>query len=1102
MSASLTQEQSAAVGARGSVIVSAAAGSGKTFVMIERLVSLVLGGLDVRDILAVTFTNKAAAQMRDRLRRALLGGIAANTGAARERLKEQLSALPLAEISTIHAFCGRLVRTYFYAAGVDPSFRVTGPDDAACMQLAARAMQTVFDDAYERDDEDLLALLGVYFRKKKDDALRTVVRELHRAARGLVDYREKLAAMGTRDAFDEILGDLFASYAARVRAVREGLRAREAAYEALGDKANGMAESLCSVCEALCDADGLYAMREAAVLAELPPRTPSKRNASPAERAALNFLSSARKELKSIGEELAAYAAYEEEHARYLDGNARAAALGRLVLAYDDAYAAEKREAGVLDYNDLEQFALAVLGREDVRGEVRARYRAVFVDEYQDVNPVQDRILTALGGEDVFFVGDARQAIYGFRGSNSRFFEEKTHTLPISLYLSANFRSAPAVLEAVNRVFAALSPDYVPMRGGERYGAHRGAVQFHLVPKQKRESAPPERVYSVLEHTGVVHTDALAARIADLVEEELGSGTWYDVDAPEGAREKRVSFGDIAVLTRRRAGEAEDIVRALAERGIPVSTAAEVNICDFFEARLCLDWLSYLDNGAQDIPLVTALLSAAGGFCEAELAEMRLKRAAAREDFRTVFASYLEGEGALQDKARAFMARVETLRAHMRIRTAEEVIGELLSLGLEAQIAAKEGGESRLARVRRLAAEGAETDVHTFLSRLRATGWTLGFSESGGEGAVRVVTMHASKGLEYPVVIMAGTDVRFRGGEERDEVLFTERYLAAPKAYDVAEKTVYPTVLRRASALDSLAEERKQEQNLLYVAMTRARYRLHVVLREGSGGALTPASARCIADFFDLDALADYFVPAPEKERPPLARRALAGTPSEAAVRAVLSAYARPYAHAESVHLPVKSSATALLDEKEVGHVRDRMQGISPADDMVPADDVHTSREEGVAYHAFLQHVRFGRSGAEELARMRRDGVLPPAQCDLLDAAQLERILSLACFKGLSAARLWREQTFLVRLQADEMGLAETADDVIFQGAIDLLCEEKTGYLVIDYKYSSLPDAALKERYGVQIALYKKAVARVMRVDERTVRARIVNIARCREIEM
>ena len=1097
MSVHLTEQQHAAVSARGHVIVSASAGSGKTFVMIERLVSLILGGEDVRNILAVTFTNKAAAQMRERLRSALLAGIAARSGAERERLKAQLAALPLAEISTIHAFCGRLVRTYFYAAGVDPAFRIAGGEDADGKELSARAMDAAFEQAYREDSKDLALLLGVYFRRRRDDNLKRLVASVHAYARGMADYRTLLADMGASDRFEEACEDIRADVAARADMVLSSLAGYGHVYAALGEKAAALADEVTEGWRRLQVCGDLFAMREEALLAPPTGRMVVRRNASAEERAALACLSGAKKLLGAVREELSAFAERETERARCADAARLAGALGRMALAYDACYAQEKADAGVLDYNDLEHLALRLLENEEVRRDLQGRFRAVFVDEYQDVNPVQEQLISRLAGEDVFLVGDSKQAIYGFRGSRSRYFTEKARTFPVSLDLSVNFRSAPAVLDAVNRVFAPLDRDYVPMQGGERYAGHAGEVRLHLLPKEKAERTPPQDVYSVAEHAGEETADPLGEKVARLVEEELHK-TWFDAD--EG-REKQVTFGDIAVLTRRRGGEAQLVARALLSRGIPVTTAAEVNICDFFEARLLIDWLSYLDNAAQDIPLAAALLSAVGGLTEEELARVRLSPEGGTGAFTAACEAFAAAHPAdpVARKLTAFYARAAALRVHARVRTAAEVMNELLAAGLEAQIAAKPGGESRLARVARLVAEGEGLSVNAFLSRLRASDFTLGFSESGGEDSVRIVTMHASKGLEYPVVILAGTDVRFRGAGEQEEVIRTERFLAAPKAYDRENRIAYTTVVRRAAALSSLAEEREQERNLLYVGMTRAKYRLHIVFRDREGGVLSPRLAMRGAEFFDFAALGDLFVSEADAEGAAPARRALAYRPDEGMTQDVLRVYCRPYPFAESTCLRVKSSATELL--------RTRTGKFLPAADTayLDADEPFTgktSKEAGIAYHAFLQHVRFGADAAAELARMVREGALTAQQAALLEVEHLRAVLELPALRELPAKRVLREQTFLMRLPASEMTAGAPEDEIVFQGAIDLLTEQDGTYEVIDYKYSVLSDAALAEKYAVQIALYKKAAACVTGTAEKDVRARIVNIARCREIVM
>lgn len=1103
MSVTLTEEQRAAIDTRGEVIVSASAGSGKTFVMIERLVSLILGGEDVRNILAVTFTNKAAAQMRDRLRLALLKGIGESSGAERERLKAQLAALPLAEISTIHAFCGRLIRTYFYAAGVDPSFRIVGGEDAESAGLRTRALDDVFEQAYAAADPSFRLLLSVYFRKKKDTALRSLVVELYQKARGLAGYEQILADMGASDGFDEICSVLVSDLHTRADMVIRGLEERGHIYAALGEKFTALADMVISVCRNIAAREDLFAMT--GVLSECAAmgRMPVKRSASDEERAAIGFLSGAKKETSGMLSEISSYADRETEYARYRQANELAQALGQLALAYDAAYAREKREAGVLDYNDLEQLALRLLDNATVRSDLTARYHAVFVDEYQDVNPVQEAILSRLGSGEIFLVGDAKQAIYGFRGSRSEFFEEKERSLARSLRLSANFRSAPAVLEAVNFVFSDIAEGYVPMRGGERYGEHRGEVKYYLLPKRKTAEGETRGVYSVLGHAGAEREDALAEEVARLVETELGT-EWFDADTQTV---RKVTFGDIAVLTRRREGEAAHIARALLARGVPVTAAAEVNVCDFFEARLLIDWLSYLDNPEQDIPYCTALLSSVGGMTERDLTQVRLyfrEKGVLQDSFREACAAFEKEQPAhpVARRLTAFRVLAEELKAHTQTETAAEIMNELLALGLEAQIAAKEGGRSRLARVRRLVAEGESADVNTFLARLRACNYQIGYAESGGEDSVRIVTMHSSKGLEYPVVILAGTDVRFRGGSERDEVMFAQpvpraQPVAAPKAYDTKNKLVYTTVLRRACAVAEETAERKEERNLLYVGMTRAKYRLHIIFREQAERALTPARAKRFSDFFDFRACARWFVPEAHQEQMAPARRSLVHRPDARLRDAVLAAYERPYAWEEGVRIPVKSSATALLSRQSA------MDGgrFRFLDEAEPFDG-ETSKEAGIAYHAFLQHVRYGSEVGPELARMQREGLLTAEQAALLDVGQLEKILALPVLASLQGRRYRREQSFLVRLQADEILDTEATDEIVFQGAVDLLAEDEAGYIVIDYKYSVLPDAALREKYAVQILLYRKAVARVLRIDENTVRAYIVNIARCRELSM
>ncbi len=1081
----LTEEQRRAVETRGKVIVTASAGSGKTFVMIERLMQRILReGVEVDKILALTFTNKAAAQMRDKLRRALLDAARGTDTEQKRAAKRQLEKLPLAEIGTFHAFCARIVRSYFYLAGVDPSFAIISPDDARGKALSSRALAETFDSLYEEDSADLRALLAVYFRRKKDRFLRELVCSLHAAVRGEQDYRARLEQAGG-ESFERVEKDLFEVYRARIGGLYADLPAVQT------PRAVKVAQAIGEGCRALL-AGGLFDAAAAAGAIAVPAMPPNR--AEGEERVRLRRLSEISREFRGVLGELKSLAPREVEAARFSDASSRARALGKLVLRYDDAFSALKRENNVLDYNDLEHCALAVLSDPAARAAIAGSKELVLVDEYQDVNAVQEALLNLLAGEELFLVGDAKQAIYGFRGSNAAFFNDKVREFGDgALPLTGNFRSADAVLEAVNRIFSPLIAGYLPVHGGGMYGEHRGEVCFHRYKEEPRERK--ERgVYSVAAAETSEEEDALALRVLAIVERELGE-SFFDIGTGET---RHVRCGDIAVLARKNSGDAERIVRTLSRYNIPVTTSSKVNVFDFFESNLLLNLLSYLDDPAQDIALTASLLSAVGGLCENDLVAVRTRFP--RDKFRDAcrkYATYMADPVAV--RLQSFYARMEGLARRACVRNAGEIAGELLAEGLEAQIAALPDGPLRLARVRRLIAETEDLSLHDFLDKLRAADYRIEYAETGGENAVKVLTMHASKGLEYPVVILASMDTPFHGAD-RDEAMWSREYGFAPKSYDTERKISHETLLRRLTAELAERKEREEECNLLYVAMTRAQYRLHVLF--GERETRTPWRPERFSDFIDLDDCAGYFV-GEYGQLPPLGRRQLVYQKGEEVDRAAREIVAAMHTGAPAQDVPVKSSATELM---RLLHAEERSDA-ERADPQEQADRERTgsghTAEEGSAYHAFLEHVEFGRDARAEKERMAREGTLPPEQLALLDDARLCAILDIPCLRNLAGKRVWRERKFLVSFPASDFPeLFSSNEEIVFQGAMDLIVLDENGYTIVDYKDSALGGDALARKYALQMRLYRKTLAKIFRVSPDSVRVRIVNIARCEETEI
>ena len=1133
-----TKEQLAAIEAEGKTIVSASAGSGKTTVMIEKIVRLITAGADVKELLAVTFTKKAAAQMKEKLRKELIKAInAPETDAKRrERLKRQLAEIPGADISTIHSFCSKLIRSHFFAAGVDSDFSVISEDDADGTELKNRALDEVFEEAYEKGEEKFSRLLSVYWRKKSDNRLRSVVFDVYSALRQRADYRELLKSFVpfTEEKVSRICESLFVRLKEKCAYYSARAEAERTFFEETGrTRSQKNAEEILTALTEILSAPDYFAAC-ALPCPAFSAKERLKKDDSEETAKHIAALADVKEKTKGIFAENAEILSREEELKNYLSSGELAECLAEYLLRFDEKLDELKREKALLDYNDLEHIALRLLALPAVEAELKEKYRYVFVDEYQDVNPVQERILSAVGGERVFLVGDIKQSIYGFRGSKSVFFAEKQREFESmsganSLYLTRNFRSSDAVLEAVNSQFLLAMTkgnsdvDYSEgsyMERGGRYASDSGRVQIHIVPKDKEKKGEDRRgVYSV-EKSWLKEkrtASAYAKQIRHIIESERNS-RYYD---PDAGVFRRVEYSDIAILSRKKNGRIAEVVAALSEEGIPVTASAAVNVCDYPEVKALIDILSLIDNAQQDIPLCSALLSSMGELTADDLTDIRLAYPDERF-FRECCGKYAaERSDGIARKLRDFYEYLDRLRSLAAVADAGELLVKLLSeTHMEARLLSRDNGMSCLKRIHRFIAETLEPEalsVHEFLDRLRALGYRIEYSENGGENAVRVMTMHASKGLEYPVVILDDLSVPFHGAD-RDEVLFDEEFGLAPRCYRRENMTVSSTLLRRLCEKRGQEDSVKDELNLFYVALTRAKYGLHMLFTSRPP-APDVRYARSFADFVEFSVWESYIVNETPFELPYQERTALVALPDEELTKQIVEAFSWEYAHAGSENLSVKSSATKLLSAAEEEKPREYAREYFSVPVLFEEPEetegfVKTGIAAGLAYHAFLEHFDFSllderadtvTIAVSEKERMEREKLLSADQLDLLDTVQLARILEIPVFSSLSGMRLYREQQFLVSLPSDKMPTGQTGgegEEVLFQGAIDLLAVGELGKVrIIDYKYSFKGNTYLREHYAPQLALYKKAVARIMDIAPSDIRCTIVNIAKGVEID-
>ena len=1103
----LTSEQDAAINSKGKVIVSASAGSGKTFVMIEKLVNAVIAGVDLDDVLAVTFTKKAAAQMKEKLRKKIIERLETADGEEKIRLKAQLTKVPSANISTIHSFCGKLLRTYFYALGIDSGFEIISADDAEALEYKNRALDNLFERMYDEDNGEFKHLLKCYMRKRNDQSLRKIVLEAYKDVRSVARYEEILkntpklyTEQGFKDvcvAYRESQRDMYNLLISSLQRFREGfyVTKKQEVFEKIFLE---MEVALTASRESMpYDGKLSLTVTKKPILGE---------DDREADEAFKTFRDRLKKRYDNLHCE---FGDEETERKKFFECGKTATAFSNLVLAFDREYAAVKAEENKLDYNDLEHLTLKLLSDEDIKREINESFKYAFVDEYQDVNPVQEEILSALTGES-FVVGDVKQAIYGFRGSKSKFFSEKYARYESgagsALRLSSNFRSSDAVLDFVNAAFSdIMRPDTCgidyknksQMLKGGLYPEGYGYAGIHIIGEEEEEERGELNVYSVKNDVRKTRLTREGRAVVSIIEREVNS-QHYDLNAKDLVN---TGYGDICILTRKNKGYSnEGIVQALKAAGIPVAGAQEENICNLAEVKEMLDILSLIDNAEQDIPLVTALLSPLGGFDENELALIRIKGDEKRTDGeRKTFKSCCEEYSLLNDeiaqKLNIFWGQLEKLRSLAEILSTGELIDELLeNYSLEVSYGAD--GDDKVKNVLRLAAEGANLPLQAFLEKIKAGGYEISAPAPAPSDSVKIMTMHASKGLEFPVVIIADICRTF-AGIENGEMPFDEDYGFAPRFFDFENMLVSRPILRQLVKIRTNAEELKNELNLFYVACTRAMCNLHILAGEESDYDETAAyTAKCYADLIDFSKFSPEPIEILQLENKSCERTAFIFKPDEKLVEDIGKTFMAKYANAESVNLPVKSSASAILKmQEEEPHFKTRE---------LFGGEGETNTEIGTAYHRFLELCDFSKKSVGEIVaemeEFKRAGEITEAQFNLLSAEELAEILAMPAFSDLVGAKLMREQEFLCRLPANELFDTKATDPVLIQGAIDLYAEGGFGVKIIDYKYSHKSDEELIRTYSKQLDLYKKAVATI--TGEEKIEKIIINIHLKRQINL
>lgn len=837
-----TEEQTAAIEARGeNLLLAAAAGSGKTTVMVERILSLIAEGVSVDEMLIVTFTRASAADMRAKLTERL--SALADGGDA--HCREQLARLESASISTIHAFCTALLRTHFEAAGVDPAFRIL--DDAENAVCEDAAVDEALEAAYARMDENLARLDFGRGPKK----VRELAVELYH---GVADRPDPEAWMAQAEQMAR--GDGAAWLAELTRAARQQLR-QAVAYSESGVRLALQPDGTPAYADALnADIEALEALipleyddlrKALSSFKQVTPRTPRKQKGvewSDAVLALREQVKAVRDSAKKCVESAAKLLRYEREQA-VSDMRADAdcmAALFDLVRDIARRHGARKAEKSALTFSDLEHMALALLRQDEVASAVRARYRYVFVDEYQDTSDVQEELVSRIARPDNrFMVGDVKQSIYRFRQAEPALFLRCYRRYGAGdggrlIALTRNFRSRPAILELTNRVFERA------MNGGDAEIEYDALSRLNPGAQFEGEDPPVELI--LLAKRGL---DG-GADVADEPEEadELAELTHVEREAAVVAGRIRrlmaerpeLHYRDIAVLTRAGRTVIPAMLTALLDAGIPAYAEGSAGYFDAMEVQVFLAYLTLVENHRRDEAMIAVLRSPMQRISSPELA---LIRAEAREGaFCDAVAAYAEHDNDLGHRLAAFLRDLENDRVLSRSMPLPRLFSEIWRrTGFADALLALPGGKQRKANLDRLSARAAQYEANQsggltgflrYAERMRARGDDeVAHTVGEADDVVRLMTVHKSKGLEFPVVFGVGLGKRFRV-ERSGDGLLAHRELGLGMAHvDPALSTRRETIAHLAIARRRQAEDRAEELRILYVLLTRAKEQLILI---------------------------------------------------------------------------------------------------------------------------------------------------------------------------------------------------------------------------------------------------------------------------------
>lgn len=1144
-----TVDQQKAIEARkGTLLVSAAAGSGKTAVLVERVIQRICDGENpcgVENLLIVTFTNAAAAQMKEKIAAAISKKIALNP--SDKRLRRQQLMLPCANICTIDSFCINLVRENFHTLGISPDFTLI--DDGELDILKGRAVNSVIEELYKKSEPEFINLCNLISDNRDDGKLIEAIFTLHKLSQAYPFPEDWLVSLKNdfadpkppeKSKWGRIITEHIAGY------IENALDSMAHCLELLEEEPvlkvkyapafESDKRTFAKLLGSLKN-DGWDAMAESFFEVKF----------ESFGRAPTGYESEIKEICKSIREDykgnfkkiIKLISVSADEHMADMEHlEPIVAKLIDAVIAFENELTRLKLEANQANFSDTLHLALKLLfekvveayRKTDLANELSANYAEILVDEYQDVNMAQDMIFNALSKDEsnLFMVGDVKQSIYRFRQAMPEIFlsrrdglsEYENGNYPAKVTLGKNFRSRNGVTEIINFIFS-----YIMSReaGGLDYDKNECLEAAAPYP----ESAGADTEMYLFETAKGEELQAQASFAADYIEKSIAEGMTF----VSGNGTKKAEYRDFCILLRSIKGHSKPFIDEFTRRGIPVSCEAAKGILQTPEITFLTSLLKIIDNPVDDIPLTAVMLSPVFGFTPDELAYMRTSLRKG-----SVYACVVNAAENGSGKAADFLAEIARMRTlSATLRTGELVRRLIEETGYGAIVCAMKDSEKRRANLNLfidLANKYESTGskgVSGFIKYVDSavgnkSNIKCGETKSEAANAVRIMTIHKSKGLEFPVCIVAACEKSYSTLDLKHELIIARESGTGIKTNDGPFK--FDTLPRIAAKTETLRDSHSEELRILYVALTRAKEKLVMLASSNDWSKTLTGIAAKIRntdrlDPFSVSSFTSYsecILAALLRHPDAHSLRKKAGLSERFVMPCETRLKAKIVSSEAQTEIQCTEAQEIVYDEGMLREIRERLSyeypfaslnGIvakriaSKLDTEEIGGDYFASRkpaftgkgkltpaQRGTATHRFMQFSDYEKareSVDDELNRLVEGGMLTEAEADAVDkksiSAFFESEIAQRIFKS---EKVYKEYAFTAAVPLSEMHPeipeeAAKGESIIIEGVADCAFVENGALVIVDYKTDRAQSGEeLAERYKEQLTVYRRCLAEVI----------------------